>query len=623
MAAINPTTQKVEKVNPVEFRSSVVLWTGGLILFFNILGVFYINFNEKFDPGFLRFTVISQLIVSAFNLTMSYIFFDRMTNRIFEWLRTLEVNEKPAEALIQDAWMQAINFPIHFIPRATLYAYVPSATVFIIAAIFSPYTVSVATVINLVIGNYFISVGNLFVLGVLIHKWIFEPVRLTFMPYASYTHIFYKNRLSTYLSVIVKVVVSFLGLMTFNTIGLGAFAYFTARPYVTPGELNTILIRVAIFVTIVIFFAGVVAYLIAILFSKNIDEVRAKMKQISQEGGDLRERIAITSDDEMGKLVYWFNDLLAKLQELIGQTFKTMKEVTDATRMLSDVNEQVAASMEEMATSVQQISRGAEAQSKEITTVVQKAHQFAELATIVSSGAIEADQTTKDIAEASTRGKRSSHESQQRMQSLVQVTGESVNAVRVLIQKSNEIKKFVGNVENIASQTNLLALNAAIEAARAGEHGRGFSVVAEEVRKLAKDSNIALKQISTRVNEIQEATDSVITWITQVEEEVDYGRAMFDSMGSILEQINMHIQKNSSRIQEIVTSSQHQQGEIIQLVDSLSSVARIAEDNDASSHSAATAIEEQMASISEMATHHQNLQYHVEKLQELISHFKV
>ncbi|OQY28275.1 MAG: hypothetical protein B6244_07670 [Candidatus Cloacimonetes bacterium 4572_55] len=603
------------------FRLKVLAVTGFLLVLFYSLGWLYIYWGEAFDKDILSSLFFLHLIGAIYSMGISFFVFRKQAHHIFRWLETLNRNEDPEPELTKAAWVQSINLPYHFPKKVMLWGSLPVSVIILIWTFRSS---PIETVINVAIGEYMVTIGNLFIFTTLILQWMLKSVRDSFRAFASDTQQFFSERLSVYYPISFKIGFSFISIMLINMIAIGGFSYFTAARFISnSAQLNTILVRLILFVTLSILFSGSISYLIAMILSYNIEVVRSKLKIIAEEGGDLHDRVVIITGDEIGKMTFWFNRFLDRLHGMISSTKETVSEVSEATDMLSSVNEQVADSMEYITMNVQQISEGAEEQSKQIGSIVQKAHQFSELAQFVSDEAKQAENFTQNIADASARGQKSSQISRERMISLVQVTAESVKAVRDLIQKSNEIKKFVSTVQNIANQTNLLALNAAIEAARAGEHGLGFSVVAEEVRKLAKDSNIALKQISDRVTQIQEATDRVIAWVTQVEEEVDYGRAMFDSMGAILEQINRQIQQNTNRIQDIASSSQTQQDEVLQLIESLSTVAKIAEVNDSSSHSAAATIQEQMASISEMATHHQNLRHLVGELRSLVTRFNV
>lgn len=607
------------------FRFNLRLSTGLMIALFQLIGYIYaaICIPEIQREGRFWFGLTFELIFIGLTVGFSFFLLDKYSRHICHWLT---IHDTPQESHFSDgieaAWIETINFPFHFVSRAIAVLGTAKLLIFVILSL--RFSLTAPAMIVMGLGFFLVGIGNWFVFMTLIHHWLLQPVRETFRPHAELTQRIFEKRPTVYMPLRTKIIVTIISLSVTSLLSVAGYAFLFIRQHVTDEALvNMVLWRLGAFVILGLLLSGIAAYVIAFTLSQSVNEVRIKLKDIAEQGGDLRQRVVIMSGDEIGKLVYWFNDFLGKMQQIVKTTQSTVSEVARATEAMTQVNEQVAASVQEMTSGVHQVSQGAQAQSTEINQVVGKAHQFAELAEFVSTEAIQAETSSQNISEASARGHKSSQVSQARMESLVEVTKESVNAVNMLIQKTNEIRQFVGTVQGIASQTNLLALNAAIEAARAGEHGRGFSVVAEEVRKLARDSGTALRQISDRVTDIQTATDEVISWISQVEEEVTYGRAMFDSMGEILEKINTQIQENSARIHEISSFSQQQQGEILHLVSSLSAVAHIAQQNDASSAMAASAIEMQMASINEVATHHHNLYYLVEKLREEIQKFKV
>ena len=131
--------------------------------------------------------------------------------------------------------------------------------------------------------------------------------------------------------------------------------------------------------------------------------------------------------------------------------------------------------------------------------------------------------------------------STQQMSAIDQIVKDSVKNVTQLNTRSQEISKLVVVIKDIADQTNLLSLNAAIEAARAGEHGKGFSVVAEEVRKLAEQTASSVTEITDIVRNIQEGFDVVTKSLENGYTEVEKGTAQIETTGKTFQDISQSI----------------------------------------------------------------------------------
>ena len=137
-------------------------------------------------------------------------------------------------------------------------------------------------------------------------------------------------------------------------------------------------------------------------------------------------------------------------------------------------------------------------------------------------------------------------------------TKESGEKLQELVENSNKISEFIGDITSIADQTNLLALNAAIEAARAGEAGRGFAVVAESVRKLAEESSRAaenvrglIETLQTSVRDTKTSSDETAVLLDETTEKANHAQ---DSLSEAIGQID----KANDRIQNIAAVAQEQ-----------------------------------------------------------------
>ena len=169
---------------------------------------------------------------------------------------------------------------------------------------------------------------------------------------------------------------------------------------------------------------------------------------------------------------------------------------------MSDGIEQVSATTEELAS-------GSTEQTKHTGETLEKIQQMDDKVNQIHQYTTEMTSSSQITEDSSQKGIKSADQSIQQMKMIEEKVSSTVNIVKKLGQKSQEISQILEVINGIASQTNLLALNAAIEAARAGEHGKGFAVVANEVKKLAEQSSESTSQISSIIENVLKETQEV------------------------------------------------------------------------------------------------------------------
>ncbi len=252
-----------------------------------------------------------------------------------------------------------------------------------------------------------------------------------------------------------------------------------------------------------------------------LDDVGRVMTAVAQ--GDMRGRITAEGRGD-----------LAQLKQLINASLDALSQTL---RAINQNTRQVAAAANETSQAISQISDGAQNQM----------HAIGQLATAVRETATSVGDVSRNTETASTRSRESMtlvRAGRDKMVTMVEV----VNGIAANSEKINKITEVI---EGIANKTNLLSLNAAIEAARAGEHGKGFSVVAEEVGKLAASSAESTQEITQlvqqAVNEARRAVQTVQE-VSRDMERIELGAHEADGM---MQRISAALEQQSTAVQEI------------------------------------------------------------------------
>ena len=217
---------------------------------------------------------------------------------------------------------------------------------------------------------------------------------------------------------------------------------------------------------------------------------------VAQGEGDLTQRIPVEMDDDLGKLAASFNHVLENLQYMIGS--------------IQNLSRQLGQGATELSTAARDNSDGVARQTDAISMVATAINEMQSAIEEVAGNASRAADITKQAQEKGRNGATIIRNSSVQVQRLAAQISKAVEVIRKLSQDSENITSVLDVIREIADQTNLLALNAAIEAARAGEQGRGFAVVADEVRTLAKRTQQSTEDIQTMITALQTGVADIV-----------------------------------------------------------------------------------------------------------------
>ena len=279
---------------------------------------------------------------------------------------------------------------------------------------------------------------------------------------------------------------------------------------------------IAVTVVVIIFFCFFFSGNIIDSQMKQINVIVDNLKKIA--GGNLRvEDLKAATKDEFGTLAENVNDMKIRLKNLLTKIAECSERITAAGDKLADGTQRANESISVVAESMKVLTEGNAEQEQTIQVLEDKFQEMTDKMDGLSETALAMEQIANDSATNANDGKSKVDVAIEMMKNIEQQVGSSSKVIGELGKRSDEIGQIVETISGIAGQTNLLALNAAIEAARAGEHGRGFSVVSEEVRKLAEQSGEAATTIAKLIASIQSDTNSAVDAIEQGTQSVAEG----------------------------------------------------------------------------------------------------
>ena len=396
---------------------------------------------------------------------------------------------------------------------------------------------------------------------------------------------------------------------------------FAVRAGYMLSSTRTILLTSFVVFAIIVLLLFVILRVATNVMLSSLKTMNGAMQEIAAGGGDLTARIDVRGNDEIAEIGTSFNEFISSLHGMILSVSESSSSMQKIVQTLSGNVQEISGDVSEIHKDIGDMNFAVEEQSASVTetssTITQIAKNIENLTAKIEDQSASVTQVSAAVQEmVANIGSISANISKAAgsFDELKSNAGDgkgSINHVQDLVNKlslqSDSLLEANNVIDNIASQTNLLAMNAAIEAAHAGESGKGFSVVAEEIRKLAEDSSEQSKTIAAGLKTTISSIKSIADATSVADSAFDSVTAQISSLTQLVSSIDiaMHEQNEGSRqvldglrdIENVTTNIRDGAVEmnngtdvILKEITRLSSVSQHVQDSSASIATAADAI---------------------------------
>lgn len=390
-------------------------------------------------------------------------------------------------------------------------------------------------------------------------------------------------------------------------------------------QQNANIAKISFFVLSVIAIAVTVmsGFILFKSIRRNTYAINRSILDIASTGGDLTRRVKVRTNDEFAQIAHATNTLIDSIALLVRKVSGLAENVSGSSQELMALADENARTIDAIANTTQDIAQDSHTIIKQMGQSAQNMELLEQSMHSLTAEATNVHEAAHEMRHVAQAGNRSVQHSATVMMDIEEMMANTTMTVEALGKKSTAITSIISTITGIAEQTNLLALNAAIEAARAGEHGKGFAVVADEVRKLAEQSQTAASEVTSIISSIQNEVQSIIEQNHDGVQSVIRGVEVANETNASLDQIVQQTELTSNIIQQMVEKINVTLSYSQAVNSSFIEVNGIAEHSAFSTETSAAAAIQGAASMQEINAAAAEMAQQADELRQLVGQFKI
>ncbi|MDF2800977.1 MAG: hypothetical protein K0S61_880 [Anaerocolumna sp.] len=386
-------------------------------------------------------------------------------------------------------------------------------------------------------------------------------------------------------------------------------------------EVKDALVNILIVSAVIMLLAIVLGGILAGHIIKPLSKISKSIKEFSE--GDFTKSFDYVSKDEIGQMSSALEKMRLKFINIVRNIQDNAELICSSSQSLTEVLEENSCTAEEISNSSEELTNGASDMARTSQDGLEKLNFLAEEILKLNNRTEGMKVNLEVTKEANTEGSQNLKDLQTAILDNEETNHEIRNQFSILTAKMGVISEITSVIKNIADQTNLLALNAMIESARAGENGRGFSVVAEEIGKLAEQTSNSISGIETIVNEVGEAVAKTKSYMDKGSQSLLKTNEISEASGEAFKAIEQTINNVVSEIQFVINGVNTINKDKDSIVDNITNISNIALEASAATEEIASSLENQLISMENVSVSSMELQKISESLTESMKQFKL